>query len=816
VRAAAALSEGVSEAFGGRNIRLFALITNTLAKDKEIEDKLAPLPAPDLLAQPANMVEDEVVDALVAAVRESFPRLSHRYYAMKAKWLGLAQLQHWDRNAPLPEVPDAEHRLARGARRVLSTPMRAFSPELAASARRFFDKPWIDAACGRARRRAPSRIPTVPSAHPYLLLNYHGKARDVMTLAHELGHGVHQVLAAKQGYLQADTPLTLAETASVFGEMLTFRALLDAQRRSRAAQARAARRQGRGHAEHGGAPDRLLPLRDAAARRAPRGRADARAHRRDLDAGADARASARPSTSRRLPDYWAYIPHFIHSPFYVYAYAFGDCLVNALYACLREGASDGFAAAYLDMLRAGGTKRHKELLAPFGLDASDPAFWDKGLDVIAGFIDELERSVDRMSDRERREHAGRRGRPLCPHLGAGRRAAARASPASASSASSSDKHAMPSLKRRTRRAQGPADEGGAVPLDRPGRAARGIRAGTRHAAVQRAADGLGLRAPAHAERARPRLAVALRELRAGGRGGRLARPGASRDAADGSRGRLQAAISRHADSAVEADLRQLKIAFAIYRRYDRAIDRRHPQGDLGPAARGARLRARGAHMRLYAHMLRKEPRRARAGADPRAVDQAAADDDLARRPPLLTARDAPGRDAQPHRAHVPRLVRAVLRYGVIHGDPHLGNYSIRDDGDVNLLDFGAIRVFPPAFVGGVIDLYRALRDGDEALALHAYESWGFKDLSKESIQVLNRWAAFIYAPLMEDRPRLIQETNSGSYGREVAEKVHAELRRIGGVRPPREFVLMDRAAIGSARCSCTSRPRSTGTSCSTP
>ena len=252
------------------------------------------------------------------------------------------------------------------------------------------------------------------------------------------------------------------------------------------------------------------------------------------------------------------------------------------------------------------------------------------------------------------------------------------------------------------------------------------------------------------------------------------------------------------DSAVDADLRQLKIVFAIYQRYDKAID----PGDIHKEI-SARLREEldydreARHMRLYAHMLRKE----RHVHVPETIAELSTKRLLTMTwlagKPMLTAREAPvemrNRIALNmfHAWYLP-----FYGYGVIHGDPHLGNYSIRDDGDVNLLDFGAIRVFPPAFVGGVIDLYRALRDGDEALALHAYESWGFKDLSKESIQVLNRWAAFIYAPLMEDRPRRIQETNSGNYGREVAEKVHAELRRIGGVRPPREFVLMDRAAIG--------------------
>jgi predicted unusual protein kinase regulating ubiquinone biosynthesis (AarF/ABC1/UbiB family) len=252
------------------------------------------------------------------------------------------------------------------------------------------------------------------------------------------------------------------------------------------------------------------------------------------------------------------------------------------------------------------------------------------------------------------------------------------------------------------------------------------------------------------------------------------------------------------DSAVEADLRQLKVVFAIYQRYDKAID----PGDIHKEI-SARLREEldyereARHMRLYAHMLRKEPHVHVPESIPALSTKRLLTMTWLAGKPLLTAREAP---VEMRNRIALNMFNAwylpFYGYGVIHGDPHLGNYSIRDDGDVNLLDFGAIRVFPPAFVGGVIDLYRALRDGDEALALHAYESWGFKDLSKDSIQVLNRWAAFIYAPLMEDRPRLIQETNSGNYGREVAEKVHAELRRIGGVRPPREFVLMDRAAIG--------------------
>ena len=245
------------------NVRLFSLVTNTLAKDKEIVDTWRHYPRPGSYRNRSNMVEDEVVDALVSAVRADFPRLAHRYYLMKAKWLGLPRLQHWDRNAPLPDDDDRSIRWNDARERVL-TAYAAFSPELADVGKRFFDRPWIDATLKPGKSGGAFAHPTVPSAHPYLLLNYHGRTRDVMTLAHELGHGVHQVLAAEQGYLMAGTPLTLAETASVFGEMLTFRALLDAA--DSEAPAHHAGGEGRGHAEHGGSADRILSFRDAAAR----------------------------------------------------------------------------------------------------------------------------------------------------------------------------------------------------------------------------------------------------------------------------------------------------------------------------------------------------------------------------------------------------------------------------------------------------------------------------------------------------------------------------------------------------------------------
>ena len=217
----------IGSAFGER-IKLFSLITNTLAKDKAISDAWRHYPRPGSSRNRTNMVEDEVVDALVSAVSADYGRLSHRYYRLKAGWMGMERLQHWDRNAPLPGDDDRAISWEEARRRVLGA-YGAFSPELADVGRRFFDRPWIDAGLRPGKSGGAFAHPTVPSAHPYLLLNYHGRTRDVMTLAHELGHGVHQVLAAKQGYLQSGTPLTLAETASVFGEMLTFRALLDAE-----------------------------------------------------------------------------------------------------------------------------------------------------------------------------------------------------------------------------------------------------------------------------------------------------------------------------------------------------------------------------------------------------------------------------------------------------------------------------------------------------------------------------------------------------------------------------------------------------------
>ncbi len=371
----------------GKNARTFALITNTLAKDKEIEDRWRGFARPISSRNLSNFVEDEVVDALIAAVRDSYPRLSHRYYRLKARWFGVEALPFWDRNAPLPEDDDRLIPWHEAEETVLSA-YGAFSPEMAAFGRRFFAAPWIDAPVRPGKASGAFAHPTVPAVHPYLLLNYQGRVRDVMTLAHELGHGVHQVLAGRQGYLMADTPLTLAETASVFGEMLTFRALLTGETDPRRRKIMLA--------------GKVEDMLNTVVRQIAFATFEIRVHdeRREAELTPDRLAEIWLDVQReslgpaiRLDGvyrhYWSYIPHFIHTPFYVYAYAFGDCLVNSLYAVYQD-AHQGFAERYLDMLRAGGTLRHRELLAPFGLDASDSAFWSKGLSVVSGFIDELE------------------------------------------------------------------------------------------------------------------------------------------------------------------------------------------------------------------------------------------------------------------------------------------------------------------------------------------------------------------------------------------------------------------------------------------
>ena len=375
----------------GENIKTFARVHNTQAKEKEVMDRWRGMPSAQTGRHLSNDVEPEVVEALRDAVVAAYPRLSHRYYELKRKWLGLDVMQVWDRNAPLPMETD---RIV-GWDEARDTVMNAygeFDPRMSEIATPFFDKGWIDAAVKPGKAPGAFAHPTVTDVHPYVMLNYLGKPRDVMTLAHELGHGVHQVLAAGQGEMLSSTPLTLAETASVFGEMLTFRRLL----------ANAKDQNERKVLLAGKVEDMInTVVRQIAfydfecklheARRGGELTPD------DINAlWMSVQAESLGSAFEYMPGYetfWAYIPHFVHSPFYVYAYAFGDGLVNALYAVYEEN-PDGFQDKYFDMLKAGGSKHHKALLAPFGLDASDPKFWDKGLSMIEGFIDELEAMED--------------------------------------------------------------------------------------------------------------------------------------------------------------------------------------------------------------------------------------------------------------------------------------------------------------------------------------------------------------------------------------------------------------------------------------
>lgn len=371
----------------GDNIKTFAFITNTLAKDKEIEDKKRGFNSPISARNLSNLIEDEVTEALISTVKANYANLSHRYYKIKAKWLGKTKLNYWDRNAPIPggrtkDIPWKE------AVDIVLQSYNEFSPIMGKIGKRFFTEKWIDAGVRKGKESGAFSHPTVPSAHPYILMNYQGNVRDVMTLAHELGHGVHQVLSAKQGALMSDTPLTLAETASVFGEQLTFRNLLSREKNEKQRKIMIA--------------GKVEDMLNTVVRQIAFCEFERRVH--------DARRSGEVATDVinkiwmdvqkeslgsgiKFEDeykyYWSYIPHFIHSPFYVYAYAFGECLVNSLYQ-VYQNQPKGFADKYITMLEAGGTLRHKELLAPFGLDSSNPSFWQGGLDVISKFIDELE------------------------------------------------------------------------------------------------------------------------------------------------------------------------------------------------------------------------------------------------------------------------------------------------------------------------------------------------------------------------------------------------------------------------------------------
>ncbi|WP_076535241.1 M3 family oligoendopeptidase [Roseovarius nanhaiticus] len=375
----------------GENIRTFSRVHNTSAKEKEVMDRWRGMPTAQTGRHLSNDVEPEVVEALRDAVVAAYPKLSHRYYELKRKWLGLDRMQVWDRNAPLP-METTKIVGWSDARDTVMTAYAEFDPRMGDLAQPFFDKGWIDAGVKQGKAPGAFAHPTVTNVHPYVMLNYLGKPRDVMTLAHELGHGVHQVLAAEQGELLSSTPLTLAETASVFGEMLTFRRMLAGAKDKAERKVMLA----------GKVEDmintvvRQIAFYDFecklhAARR------EGELTPEDINAlWMSVQAESLGPAFDFMDGYetfWCYVPHFVHSPFYVYAYAFGDGLVNALYAVYEEN-PEGFQDKYFDMLKAGGSKHHSDLLKPFGLDASDPKFWDKGLDMISGMIDELEAMED--------------------------------------------------------------------------------------------------------------------------------------------------------------------------------------------------------------------------------------------------------------------------------------------------------------------------------------------------------------------------------------------------------------------------------------
>lgn len=384
IRKAAALSLGTGLK---EKLSLFTMITNILAKDKEIEDTWRQYSHPVAARNLSNQVEDEVVKALADAVRDNYKNLSHRYYGLKAKCLDVDKIEYWDRNAPLPEAEDQPISW-NDARHIVLEAYQAFSPKMAEIGTQFFNQGWIDVPALASKHSGAFAHPTVPSIHPYILLNYQGKLRDVMTLAHELGHGIHQVLASELGLFLSSTPLTIAETASVFGEMLTFRSLLEkttsnSQKRNLIAA-------------------KIEDMLNTSVRQIAFFEFEKQVHnrRKTGELSADELNAIWLTTQKEalgpcvnidpaLMSYWSYISHFIHAPFYVYAYAFGDCLVNSLYSVYEQGHPD-FAEKYLSLLAAGGSKRHHELLAPFQLDAREPAFWQKGLNVIIKLIDEFE------------------------------------------------------------------------------------------------------------------------------------------------------------------------------------------------------------------------------------------------------------------------------------------------------------------------------------------------------------------------------------------------------------------------------------------
>ena len=384
-------AKAISKTFG-ENIKIFAFITNILAKDKEIEDEWRKFAKPISARNLSNFVEDEIVDVLISSVQKNYQKTSHRYYKIKAKILQKKILNYWDRNAPLNKDEDRVISFESAKNLVLSA-YEEFHPQMKKIGAMFFEKKWIDAEVRNGKDSGAFSHPCVPSIHPYILMNYQGKVRDVMTLAHELGHGIHQYLAKKQGYLMAGTPLTLAETASVFGEQLAFQKILKNEKNPQKKKFIIAAK--------------VEDMINTVVRQIAFLEFEKNVHdqRKKGEISLEKlcqfwieiqKESLGPAFKfdEEYRFFWCYIPHFIHSPFYVYAYAFGDCLVNSLYGIYQSGKVKNFKEKYLEMLASGGTRHHKELLAPFGLSIGDEKFWQSGLDVISGYVDQLEQLCD--------------------------------------------------------------------------------------------------------------------------------------------------------------------------------------------------------------------------------------------------------------------------------------------------------------------------------------------------------------------------------------------------------------------------------------
>ncbi len=370
-----------------KNINIFTTISNVLAKDKDIDDKWRNFKEPISSRNLSNVVEDRVIDALTFSVKKYYPKISHRYYSLKARWFNKKQIIYWDRNAPLPFQQNKKYSW-NDAKSIVLKAYKSFSPEMHAIAEKFFEKKWIDAQIRKGKQGGAFSASTIPSIHPYILINYQGTLRDVSTLAHELGHGIHQYLASFQGHYNASTPLTLAETASVFGEMLTFKYLLNNEENKLRKKILLA--------------NKVEDMINTVVRQIAFLEFEKKLHKKRktselsteeicnlwIDVQSDS-LGPYVKIKDNYKYYWSYIPHFIHSPFYVYAYAFGDCMVNSLYS-VYEKSPKGFEKKYLQLLKSGGSKNYRELLDTFNFNPTKIKFWSNGLDVISKFIDELE------------------------------------------------------------------------------------------------------------------------------------------------------------------------------------------------------------------------------------------------------------------------------------------------------------------------------------------------------------------------------------------------------------------------------------------